>query len=191
MTFKSRTFLLLLLSSLVACHHTKPATETPGIPVAQKDLVPLSHFTKVDSCSPTLEWNAVRIPNGILISYDVSLYSAKKIDSHGFDKDEKVFYKQNYPVTSLSIIPPLEPNTKYLWSIRVRQHQGTDNQDNSKDKVSQWSTNSKTVKRPLAVATYIDHWHGFITPENCSTSSQPEIPAEISNAPVDGQKPID
>ncbi len=168
MLFKSRKFLFLLIACLVACHHTKPVTENKVVPpVPKKDGAPLSHFSPITSCSPVLEWNAVSIPNAPLVSYDVAVYEAEKIDSNYFDKTTQILYKENYPVTSLGIIPPLKPQTKYLWSIRVRQHKI--DTSTSEDKVSQWSTNSKTVKRPLAVATYIDHWHGFITPEKCET----------------------
>jgi len=123
-----------------------------------KDLVSEDQMAVLSNCSPVLEWNSVRLPDTPMLTYDVSVHEGVKYKSHQYSRGKLVYSKSDYPITSVSVVPPLKPKSVYFWSIRVRKPDG---------QLSQWSTNSKTVKRPAVPGEYTGHWHGMITPENC------------------------
>ncbi len=147
-----QTSQLILLIFVISC-----GAERPKKIATSQSASPLENFTKVETCNPLLEWNGVNLPNSPLVTYDVAIYKAKKIKKW-FERDQRVFYKENYPITQIGVVSPLEPQTAYLWSVRVRDLE---------DKVSQWSTNSKSIKHPPPVAKYKGQWHAFMTPDHC------------------------
>jgi hypothetical protein len=122
------------------------------------NLAPLHDFGHAESCSPSVAWNVVHLPNQPVVTYDIAIYKATKGDGGEYDRGDGVFYREGYPETSVTVDSPLDAGKPYLWSIRVRLPDG---------KVSQWSTDSKTVKSPMVPAVYNTHWHGFVTPDNC------------------------
>lgn len=153
-----KTLVLLLVAILSgACMGKKQDTTKNDGKQDVKIWVSGDEMGQASSCTPTVEWNAVRLPDSPSVTYDVSVYKAVKKKSK-FAKDTLVYSKVKHPITSVSILKPLDPNTGYFWSVRVRKMDG---------QVSQWSSNSKTVKKPAVPAEYKGHWHGFITPSDC------------------------
>ncbi len=166
---KKTITVLITLTFFVACGGKKPPSGGGHTP--KKDGISLNDISPVTTCNPILEWNSVHIPNAAQLTYDVAVYKGEEAGSKSYTRSSnQVFRKENFPLTSVNIVPALQAKTVYFWSIRVRQPDG---------KVSQWSTNSKTVKRPPAVATYDKRWHAFVTPDACEkASSINEAPAE-------------
>jgi hypothetical protein len=84
----------------------------------------------VDSLQPVLAWKASREPGA---SYDLAIcpaegatFMVRKTGKPG----EAVYYREGLQETSHKLETPLQPRTKYLWSVRVR----------TGDEVTDWST---------------------------------------------------
>jgi len=89
-----------------------------------------AHYPKVDSLQPVLAWEASREPGA---TYDLAICPAQdasfRVGNTG-TPGQAVYYRQGLRETRHRVETPLEPRTKYLWSVRVRAG-GT---------VSDWST---------------------------------------------------
>ena len=84
-------------------------------------------YVKVDSLQPTLLWEPVPRPEdheadkeGVLkrirnVAYDLKILRA--LDNYPI---ELIYARQGLPEPSHSIEEPLEPSTKYFWTIRAR-----------------------------------------------------------------------
>ncbi len=138
-----------------------------GVKTAQSS----SHFglfAKVDSCTPTLTWEAQLDPS---LTYDVEIHKAliTPNDSIPPEKGELVYYKELIPKNSIKIETPLKPNSKYLWSVRFRKLSG---------EVGQWSTYDKSLNGGIGYTEYRNIWFGIKTPNCLSNTTPPTLSSE-------------
>lgn len=89
----------------------------------QVDLVPT-----VTSLQPTLRWEAF---NGDAVTYDLMLWRAA-----GHNLGNLVYSRERLIKSYHMVEIPLDPKTKYFWTIRARFS------DNGKTKVTEWSSRS-------------------------------------------------
>ena len=101
----------------------------PEYPKVRQSIVepPLPAYVKVDSLQPTLRWEPFPRPQdhkadkkGVLkrirnVAYDLKIWRVE--DDYPI---ELIYARQGLPEPSHSIEEPLEPSTKYFWTIRAR-----------------------------------------------------------------------
>lgn len=123
---------------------------------------PLDSFPAVDSLRPKMKWTPA---NNTDLSYDLIIYEAVayKPDNVLIPKKEMMkglvaYYKEDIGKPEHQLEKPLKPNTRYFWSVRVR--------DNEEFVVSTWST-FRYSKFMLIYSTWgSGAWFTFSTPEN-------------------------
>lgn len=94
------------------------------------------------------------------ITYDLIVYEAIKPPRPDtpWGTGRKAFYQEGIQGTSLQIAPPLNPKSKYFWSVRVRLP------DN---RVYAWSTYNKSTFYPGGWAEKNNYLFGIKTPRSC------------------------
>lgn len=120
-------------------------------------------FVKLETCSPILQWKEMRQGQDLSDkNYDIALYYALTRAGPP-ELGEKVFFLENINGTKVTLSQPLAPNTRFLWSIRIR--------DNVKKTVSGWlvhDVNGSMWEAALGMYTfYRNIWPGIKTPSKC------------------------
>ena len=139
----------------VACT-TKLQGVEPVEPSAGRGLGGLS-FTKVAELAPTLKWKAVE---DLEVTYDVVVREAVgfPVGVLGLDTEfvpgRVVAYAENLAGSEFRAPAPLEPNTRYFWSVRLRRG----------DHVSSWSAGGHFTFLLVAWSSSSGRWFGFKTP---------------------------
>jgi hypothetical protein len=112
----------------------------------------------VDSLQPKLEWKPTADSD---VSYDLIIYNCIEDNSWGrqgprFTAKDVVYYREAVTETECKIEKTLEPDTVYIWSVRVRR--GTE--------VSDWSAYDYTMATPDMRMTWKNHPFYFKTPKS-------------------------
>ncbi|MBU0505508.1 hypothetical protein KJ708_05925 [bacterium] len=140
-------FVLLLLFASLFLSCSKEAQH--GVVV--KNATPhFGHFSRVNSCTPLLSWEKFANEEPLGITYDVAIYNVLTGNKLLPDRGERVYYVENIRSNNIQIYPPLQPHTKYFWSVRQRYPDG---------KVADWSRYSK--------GAFINLFYGIKTPGKC------------------------
>ena len=132
---------------------------TPTSPDRLQDVV-------VESTEPTLQWNPSPIPD---VKYDVAIYEAydsnwRKINldlmmgKERWRRGRLVRYVQGLTSPTFKLDVPLQPDTTYSWSVRLRRG----------DSVSTWSQVKNTLIHPFTFWYFTveqwETWLNFTTP---------------------------
>lgn len=118
-------------------------------------------FIKTGSCTPVLSWDELR-KDPANETYDVSLYYAlfKSMGSSPPDLGQQVFSLENINDRAVKLVKPLDPKTRYLWSVRIRNTvDGT---------VSNWLVHDVSQQFLTLVTFYSNVWPGLKTPSKCT-----------------------
>lgn len=119
-----------------------PAVKSSGFPVTKTQ-------------SPTFSWRPSANP---AVSYDLIVYEAASYTTSGimtsYMTGRKVIYQEGLTQPSWPMQNPLKPNTRYYWSVRLREG----------NTVSWWSTQSHFSFMILAVSSGSGQWFQFQTP---------------------------
>lgn len=117
--------------------------------------VTTSGFTQVDSLSPAFSWKGTSRSD---VTYDLIIYEAATYTTSGvtdsYSPGQMVGYVESMPGTTWHSAKPLKPDTKYYWSVRMRDG----------DKVSRWSTYSHFSFMIVASSSGFGQWFKFETP---------------------------
>ena len=114
-----------------------------------------SAFPEIDSLLPTLEWNPSSMDD---VSYDLIIYEAASYSRHGMDiqymPGNLVVYKEDIKEAKFDLKNPLQPTSKYYWSVRLRRN----------DIVSTWSKFSYFQTVIIYTGSGRNQWFTFATP---------------------------
>jgi hypothetical protein len=117
--------------------------------------VTTSNFPSVDSLTPVFKWKGSTRTD---VSYDLILFEAAAFSTTGMVdhhmKGRMAKYVEDIKGTSWKPSEPLKKNTKYYWSVRLRDG----------DKVSYWSTKSHFTFMLVAWSSGYGEWFSFQTP---------------------------
>lgn len=114
-------------------------------------------FAKAKSCTPVLLWRNVR-KDGENLTYDVAIHIALKSKGDSLPGlGEQVFYEEKISSNTINVTKKLNPNTKYLWSFRLRRED---------DQVTGWYKHN-TKGQFFSGTHYWNIWFGFKTPTKC------------------------
>ena len=102
----------------------------------------------VDSLQPVLRWHPIASEG--VTNYDIVLY--KQYDNA--IPGEQVYYREGISTTEHRVEEQLNPNTKYLWSVRGRKQ----------DIVSPWASWHGAAWLVLASEHWSGRFFGFQTP---------------------------
>lgn len=126
---------LLGLVWVAGCATAAPAPVSglrPEYPDARKNALSLEIlFEEVDSLQPTLRWEVFPRPKDLeaakddlpsrirQVTYDLKIW---QVDDHSSIEypGELVYTRQGLPQRSHKVEEPLNPSTKYFWTIRAR-----------------------------------------------------------------------
>jgi hypothetical protein len=114
-----------------------------------------SGFTHVDSLTPAFSWKGSARDD---VTYDLIIYEAATyttsgvVDSHIAGR--LAIYVEGLTATSWRPAEPLKPDTRYYWSVRMRDG----------DDVSRWSTFSHFTFMIIASSSGFGQWFQFETP---------------------------
>ncbi len=78
-------------------------------------------FPAVDSCQPTLSWQAAKEPG---VTYDLAVFEVNKKTtwwSAQRSLGERVYYREALPATVHQIEVPLAPGREHAWLVRERR----------------------------------------------------------------------
>lgn len=156
-------FITIGLLGLTAC------TSFHGVTAISPKTGHPYHPTKVDNLHPTLEWKSSSQGDE---TYDVIIY---EVLVKGVRKDsmwnwpyggepmlvygatgKMVYYRERIKETYHKVEDPLEPDTHYYWSVRVRQG----------DKVSEWSRYDYLLYAGIGYLDAKNCWFYFKTPKS-------------------------
>ncbi|MDR3570198.1 MAG: hypothetical protein P4L43_19400 [Syntrophobacteraceae bacterium] len=119
-------------------------------------------YQVIDTLQPDLRWKDTKSQGQ---TYDVAVWQSqsktpdKSIVGTPFEPREwgkQVYYVQGISANYFRIDKPLQPNTCYHWSVRIRT--GGD--------VSEWATFSQAALSPIGLGYAYRLPYGFITPRN-------------------------
>jgi hypothetical protein len=115
-----------------------------------------SGFPTVRDLRPEFSWES---SNKVSINYDFILYEAASYAVQGavvtsYMKGRVVAYEEGIKDSYWIPKTPLKPNTKYYWSVRLREG----------DTISQWSTKSHFTFLIVAMSSGYGQWFQFKTP---------------------------
>ena len=132
-------------------------------------------YTDVDSLQPTLRWQSFprqedldADPEGVLsrvsaVSYDLKIWKAmegypiRRIQREkSADPGELVYSRTGLPDPSHRVETPLEPSTRYFWTVRARF------KTNGHSRVTEWGEQVLVAESPFT--THIVSYHRFETP---------------------------
>jgi len=103
------------LTSCTRFHGLKPLDPRVGRP---------GYYPNARSLQPVLRWEAS--PSSPAATYDLIIYRAenagKRVRATG-TPGEQVYYREGLEQTWHKVEIPLAPDTKYLWTVRVREGQ--------------------------------------------------------------------
>jgi hypothetical protein len=122
-----------------------------------KPLTPpteIGHFLQTDTLSPVMRWEGVKNPD---VSYDLIIYETVGYSITAKEDQLKgriILYEENITQPEFSIRNPLKANTKYLWSVRLRNG----------NMVSDWSSYGHHRFYVIYVSSSAGQWFGFSTP---------------------------
>jgi len=130
-------------------------TNLQGVePVQPPDTA--SSFVTVTSLTPLLAWKPSSKKE---LTYDVAVYESLSLagDMPGAQRirGTRVAYAEGLREPRYQLSTPLAPNTKYEWSVRLRQGEN----------VSTWSTTGYFAFFVIGWATGSGQWFGIETPE--------------------------
>jgi hypothetical protein len=91
----------------------------------------------------------------------VAVYTVFKRSDLLNDRDKLIYYKESISNTFFKLETKLEPKTRYLWSVRLRQADG---------KVSHWSTYNKKIDVGFYTEVHGNRWFGIKTPSVCESN---------------------
>jgi len=139
----------------VECSRSLQGVE-PIHPAVARDLSGVK-FARLDTVTPAFRWKPAPVPD---VSYDVVLwkaaaYSVTEIMMEGFMPGQLIAYEEGLTAPEYTLRAPLEPKTKYLWSIRLRKG----------DTVSSWSRAGHSTYLVFVWSYSSGDWFGFETPE--------------------------
>jgi hypothetical protein len=117
--------------------------------------VSTNQFPKVDSLTPRFSWE----PSGNQdVTYDFILYEAATFDyvgtNDGIVQGRMVEYVEDIQEPEHRLDKPLNANSKYYWSVRMRDG----------DMVSAWSTYSHFGFYVFYMTSGYGQWFAFSTP---------------------------
>lgn len=122
------------------------------------------HPTKVENLQPTLQWKSS--PQGDetydVIIFEVLVSDAKRHTIYGDPllaygaTGKMVYYREGIKETYHKVEDPLEPNTHYYWSVRVRKG----------DEVSEWSRYDYHLEAFISYLHAYNLWFYFKTPKS-------------------------
>lgn len=125
-------------------------------------------YTKSDSCTPVIRWYDFREGDQTLV-YDFALhYSLKLKSGQPPMRGEQIILAESLKTNAIKIVQALKPDTKYLWSIRLK---------NQEDKVTNWFTHGATRSTVWDIiggtggSTYTNIWFGIKTPKECQNEA--------------------
>ena len=110
--------LLFCLTSCTRFSGIEPLEPTVGRP---------AHYKKVKTLTPELRWTASPEPGA---AYDLVICAAEDATIWAMNTGKPgnaVYYREGLQGTSHRVETPLEPKTKYMWSVRVRTGQEVSN----------------------------------------------------------------
>ena len=151
---KKRSFYyLLVLALLGGCANfkeVKPIYPKVGHPDYPKI---------VDSLQPKFQWKPIA---GSDVTYDLIIYECSEDTSFIPKKEQRstarrvAYYREGVTETECKIEEPLEPNTVYIWSVRVRRGK----------EVSDWSVYNYSMASSGLRMTWINYPFIFKAPES-------------------------
>jgi len=146
---KLKLILIIGLLALMAC--TTFHSVVPIYPEVANPYYPAT----VDSLQPTLRWKPWP---GVDMRYDLIIYESIKVEAFGQAKEQtqlrRVYYREGLEETAHRLEAPLQPNTQYFWSVRVR----------SGEKVSGWSLYDRIFFMPYGYVRTYNRYFTFKTP---------------------------
>ena len=115
-----------------------------------------NQFIQTDSLTPVFNWEAAKNKD---VSYDLVIYDVARYSPPGAVKVMKmkgrmIHYEENISEPGFKLKTPLKENTKYYWSVRLRDG----------DVVSRWSTYSHFGFYVFFATSGYGQWFGFSTP---------------------------
>ena len=114
-----------------------------------------SGFTDVGSLTPEFSWKGSSRSD---VTYDLVIYEAATYTTSGvmdsYSRGRLAQYVEGLPATTWRPKEPLNPDTKYYWSVRMRDG----------DKVSSWTTHSHFTFMLIASSSGYGQWFQFETP---------------------------
>jgi hypothetical protein len=117
--------------------------------------VATNKFIQTDSLTPVFSWQAAENKD---VSYDLVIYDVANYSFSGIDerqmKGRMIAYEENISEPGFKLKTPLKENTKYYWSVRLRDG----------DVVSRWSTYSHFGFYVFYATSGYGQWFGFSTP---------------------------
>ncbi len=121
------------------------------------------HATKAENLQPTLQWKSSSQGDETydVIIFEVLVRDAKRRTIYGDPLLEygttgkMVYYRERIKETYHKVEDPLEQDTHYYWSVRVRQG----------DKVSKWSRYDYSLYTPIGYLDADNCWFFFRTPK--------------------------
>jgi hypothetical protein len=127
----------------------------------QYGVIPLSpehqsgSYTKIDTLTPTFKWTPSTRPE---VHYDLIVRESVSCEGIGLFKEglpgEVVVYEENLSQPFYTLQKPLEPDTNYIWSVRLREG----------NTVSTWSTTGYFVFFVIGSSGSSGDWFRFCTP---------------------------
>ncbi len=118
----------LLMMGILLC--ASACTRFNGLKPLEPTVRRPAHYPKVDSLQPVLSWEAAPEPGA---RYDLAICPSEGATfrvGHTGKPGGAMYYREGLLETTHKVETPLQPRTKYLWSVRVR----------TGDEVSDWST---------------------------------------------------
>ena len=127
----SQGLLVLILHAVLAGCATEASVYglKPTYPEARhKFFTQNIAFVEVDSLQPTLKWESFTIPQGHVAdhenqlkqtgnaTYDLKIWRAGRKDQ----PVEQIYEQKGLSVPFHKVWKPLQPSTKYLWTVRAR-----------------------------------------------------------------------
>ena len=147
------TIILVLFISSCATDWHVAIPVTPSLPLAARNYSDAQGFV-ADSLQPTFEWKPLDLNAK---QYDFIIYKAFIVNSLQ-TRGKEAYYKEGIEGTKYRIEQSLEPNTFYVWGVRIRNG----------SEVGPWSTydfrKGLIPVKGFASAWVSNYWFSFRTP---------------------------